>query len=174
MLQQPAEPRLADDVPRRHARHLGRRRPARRDVAQPLVWTHCVVVSVELAQQVAQVGLAEDQEVVQALLPDGLHAPLRRGVEVGAPDRQPLHLYAILPQDRVELLDGLGRSVTPGHYAPLWTPEKLALLGTMPDDQLARQLGRTQGGVRQKRQELGIPNHFDRRYRHRGGDGNGR
>jgi hypothetical protein len=37
-----------------------------------------------------------------------------------------------------------------------WKPEELALLGTMPDDQLAERIGRTANGVRAKRTRLGI------------------
>jgi hypothetical protein len=37
-----------------------------------------------------------------------------------------------------------------------WQPEELALLGTMPDDQLAARIGRTANGVRLKRTRLGI------------------
>jgi hypothetical protein len=38
-----------------------------------------------------------------------------------------------------------------------WTAEQLALLGTMPDEDLARKTGRTTGAVRHRRTELGIP-----------------
>ena len=46
-----------------------------------------------------------------------------------------------------------------------WKPEEVALLGTLPDDQLARRLGRSFGSVRQKRRRLKIPNLRDRRRR---------
>jgi hypothetical protein len=39
-----------------------------------------------------------------------------------------------------------------------WTEEELALLGTLPDAKVSRKTGRTPGAVRQKREELGIPN----------------
>jgi hypothetical protein len=39
-----------------------------------------------------------------------------------------------------------------------WTGEEIALLGRMPDTKVGRKTGRTQSAVRQKREELGIPN----------------
>ncbi len=39
-----------------------------------------------------------------------------------------------------------------------WTGEEIALLGQLPDTKVARKTGRTQSAVRQKREELGIPN----------------
>jgi hypothetical protein len=40
----------------------------------------------------------------------------------------------------------------------LWTAEELALLGTMPDEDVAARIGRTATGVRVKRSRCGIPN----------------
>jgi hypothetical protein len=45
----------------------------------------------------------------------------------------------------------------------LWTDEELALLGTMPDDELAAQIGRTVEAVSLKRTRQGIPKARDRR-----------
>jgi hypothetical protein len=47
------------------------------------------------------------------------------------------------------------------HYPPpphprAWKPEQLALLGTMPDEELASLIGETANGVRLKRERLGI------------------
>jgi hypothetical protein len=53
---------------------------------------------------------------------------------------------------------GLKRHLHPGYHGPRWTPAEVALLGTLPDDALAAQVGKTPGAVRQKREELGIPN----------------
>jgi hypothetical protein len=53
---------------------------------------------------------------------------------------------------------GLGRNLVTGYHGPPWTPEDIALLGTMPDGEVARRTRRTAGAVRQKREELGIPN----------------
>jgi hypothetical protein len=45
-----------------------------------------------------------------------------------------------------------------GYHGPLWTPEDIALLGQVSDAVVARRTRRTLGAVRQKREELGIPN----------------
>jgi hypothetical protein len=44
-----------------------------------------------------------------------------------------------------------------GNHGPLWTAEQVALLGTMPDDDLAAQLGKSINSVRLKHEKLGIP-----------------
>lgn len=62
----------------------------------------------------------------------------------------------------------LGQFIGPGNFAPLWTREELALLGTMPDCEVSKLTDRTENGVRQKRQERGTPNRFDRRNLRRG------
>jgi hypothetical protein len=46
-----------------------------------------------------------------------------------------------------------------------WTPGQLARLGTLPDEQLAEQLGRTATAVRVRRTRLGIASACDRRRR---------
>jgi hypothetical protein len=46
-----------------------------------------------------------------------------------------------------------------------WTPEELAQLGAVPDDELAAQLGRTPAAVRSQRTLRGIPTARDRRRR---------
>jgi hypothetical protein len=46
-----------------------------------------------------------------------------------------------------------------------WTPDQLAMLGTMPDEDLARRIGRTTEAIRCRRTELGIPSARDRRRR---------
>ena len=40
----------------------------------------------------------------------------------------------------------------------VWTAEDLALLGTMPDAEVAARLGRTLEGVQLKREQMGIAN----------------
>jgi hypothetical protein len=52
-----------------------------------------------------------------------------------------------------------------GYHGPRWTPQELALLGTLPDDAVAAQLGKTPGAVSLMRRRLGIPNPCDRRRR---------
>jgi hypothetical protein len=45
-----------------------------------------------------------------------------------------------------------------------WTAEHLALLGGLPDEEVARRTGRTEDAVRQKREKLGIPNPDSNRW----------
>jgi hypothetical protein len=52
-----------------------------------------------------------------------------------------------------------------GYHGPWWTLKELALLGTMPDAEVAARLGRTTGAVRCRRTELGIASACDRRRR---------
>jgi hypothetical protein len=49
-----------------------------------------------------------------------------------------------------------------------WTRERLALLGTLPDERLAARIGRTVTAVRVMRTRLGIPSARDRRRTGRG------
>ena len=48
-----------------------------------------------------------------------------------------------------------------------WTAEGITLLGTLPDGEVARWLGRSLRSVTQERCQLGIPNPFDGRKRGR-------
>jgi hypothetical protein len=69
--------------------------------------------------------------------------------------------------DRVLELDaelGLGRSLVPGYHGPRWTAEQLALLGTLPDAEVAGRTGRTPNAVRLMRERLGIPNPAGNRW----------
>jgi hypothetical protein len=59
----------------------------------------------------------------------------------------------------------LGRFLQPGYHGPVWTPEQLALLGTMPDAEIAKRIGRTPNATRIMRRRLGIGNAFDGRRR---------
>src|SRR5262245_17499022 len=49
-----------------------------------------------------------------------------------------------------------GRFLAPDGYAPAWSEEELALLGTLPDEEVAALTGRTPAAVRLKRERLGI------------------
>jgi hypothetical protein len=60
---------------------------------------------------------------------------------------------------------GLAANLVTGYHGPRWAPEDIALLGTIPDEEVARRTGRTTGAVRQKREELGIPNPAGNRWR---------
>jgi hypothetical protein len=46
-----------------------------------------------------------------------------------------------------------------------WKPEQVKLLGKMPDEEVARRIGKPQNAVRLKREKFGIPNPVDRRRR---------
>jgi hypothetical protein len=45
----------------------------------------------------------------------------------------------------------------PGHHGHHWTQDELALLGKLPDDEVACRTHHTSNAVRHKREELGIP-----------------
>jgi hypothetical protein len=53
---------------------------------------------------------------------------------------------------------GLADNLILGYHGPMWSPEDVALLGVLPDAEVARRTGRTPGAVRQRREELGISN----------------
>jgi hypothetical protein len=42
----------------------------------------------------------------------------------------------------------LGQHLRPGSHGPHWAADELALLGTMPDEQVAAETGRTIGAVK--------------------------
>jgi hypothetical protein len=53
-----------------------------------------------------------------------------------------------------------------GYHGPWWSVRTLAILGTMPDAELAELLDRSVNAVRQIRQKRGIPNSADRCRQH--------
>src|SRR5262245_47396880 len=59
----------------------------------------------------------------------------------------------------------LVRFAVPGSGRQLWTAADVALLGKLPDDEVARRVGRAVEGVRVKRSKLGIPAARDGRKR---------
>jgi hypothetical protein len=48
-----------------------------------------------------------------------------------------------------------GQHLHPGYHGPRWTDAELALLGTMPDEEVAAQIGKTPGAVSLMRWRLG-------------------
>jgi hypothetical protein len=67
---------------------------------------------------------------------------------------------------------GLAKNLVLDYNGPLWRAGEIALLGTIPDREVARRTGRSVAGVRKKRWKLGIANpHGGRRTkkRRRGG-----
>jgi hypothetical protein len=51
-------------------------------------------------------------------------------------------------RSRISLDLNLGQYLQPGYHGPHWTAEQLALLGTMPDEEVAARIGRTVEAVR--------------------------
>jgi hypothetical protein len=58
----------------------------------------------------------------------------------------------------------VGRTLVTGYRGAWWTPEDIALLGTVPDEEVARRTGRTAAAVRRKRWELAIPGPASNRW----------
>jgi hypothetical protein len=54
-----------------------------------------------------------------------------------------------------------------GSPGPRWTKKEVALLGTAPDEDIARRVGRTKTAIYMKRWSLGIANPFEGRQGHR-------
>jgi hypothetical protein len=79
-----------------------------------------------------------------------------------------------LPPEQVErrrrtaLEKNLAQYLVTGYHGPRWTADDIALLGLLPDEEVAARTGRTAGAVRQKREELGIANPAGNRWRPEG------
>jgi hypothetical protein len=69
-----------------------------------------------------------------------------------------------LPADQVEqrrrnaIENNLAQYLKIGYHGPWWTAKDVALLGVLPDEEVARLTGRSRDAVRWKRARLGIPN----------------
>jgi hypothetical protein len=59
----------------------------------------------------------------------------------------------------------LAQYLPTGYHRPWWSAEELALLGQLPDAEVARRTGRPRDAVQRKRIRLGIPTCFDGRRR---------
>jgi hypothetical protein len=66
---------------------------------------------------------------------------------------------------------GLARHIVPGYHGPRWTAKELRLLGTLPDEEVARRTGRTPNAVRRKPELLGTSRVVARRRCHGGRSG---
>jgi hypothetical protein len=77
-------------------------------------------------------------------------ADVQRGVEL-PPEQVERRRQTAVEQD-------LGRNLQLGYHGECWTDEDVALLGKIPDEEIARRTGRTLNAVRQKRVVLGLPN----------------
>jgi hypothetical protein len=91
---------------------------------------------------------------------EGSRRLIQAAVEAGADVARgvPLSEEECERRSRTNREKGLKRHLHPGYHGPRWTPAELALLGTMPDDALAAQIGKTPGAMRVMRTRLGIPN----------------
>jgi hypothetical protein len=94
-VEQSAEARATADDGRGGIVVRGCSRRSDQPAAEPLMVAFGVVVFDELAEQVPQVSLAEDDEVVEALGADGPHEPLRIRIAVGAACRDARALHAL-------------------------------------------------------------------------------
>jgi hypothetical protein len=68
----------------------------------------------------------------------------------------PLRPEAVEKLRQQALTLNLASNLKFGYQGPRWTPEQIKLLGTAPDDDVAKQVGRTIGAVRVMRTRLGI------------------
>lgn len=59
----------------------------------------------------------------------------------------------------------LAQYLTPGYHGPRWTAEQEALLGVLPDEEVARLTGHSVNGVRVRRTRLRIATACDGRKR---------
>ena len=63
----------------------------------------------------------------------------------------------------------LGKQLSLGYnLGPWWSLDELSLLGTAPDEEVAKRIGRTKNAVRVQRTRLGIATASDRRTRNEG------
>jgi hypothetical protein len=90
----------------------------------------------------------------------GFLVRLMRAAEMGAAATV---ARAWMPQERerrrqVKARLGLAKHLVLDHNGPLWRAWEVALLGTVPDREVARRMGRSVAGVRRKRTKLGIAN----------------
>jgi hypothetical protein len=87
----------------------------------------------------------------------GTAALYKLGQEAAAASQRGKRLPPEQVERRTALERGLARNLRPGYHGPRWTQEQLALLGTLPDGEVAVLVGRSVTGVRVKRTRLGIP-----------------
>jgi hypothetical protein len=102
---------------------------------------------------------------VRGIDSEGTHRLVRvRGKENGYALRgKRLPLEQVEQRRRNAIKNNLAQYLVTGYHGPRWTEADIALLGTMPDEEVGRRTGRTVEGVRQKREELGISNPSDDR-----------
>jgi len=99
---------------------------------------------------------------------EGTRRRMRAASELGAAQvrGKPLPPEQVERRRRTAVELDLGRFLRPGcNYRPWWTGHEVALLGKLPDEEVAARIGRTPNAVRVKRKKLGVPNPQDRRRR---------
>jgi hypothetical protein len=81
----------------------------------------------------------------------------RAAAEAGAAKTRgvPLPPEQVERRRRTALELGLARHFQPGYHGPWWTRAEVALLGRVPDEEVARRTRRTPNAVRCKREKLG-------------------
>jgi hypothetical protein len=87
---------------------------------------------------------------------DGTQRLMRAASELGA---EPQRGKRLTPEQverrrRTARELSLGRYLRPGYHGPWWTKAEVALLGRVPDEEVARRTGRSTDAVRQKREAL--------------------
>jgi hypothetical protein len=88
----------------------------------------------------------------------GTHRLVQASAEAGAEAvqaKQWTDAERQVKRDTAKTLD-LGRTLIHGYHGPWWTDEDVALLGTMPDAEVAARIGRSVNAVRVKRRRAGI------------------
>jgi hypothetical protein len=88
---------------------------------------------------------------------DGSRRLHQASSEAGARKCRGKKLPRSLVESRLEIRRQNGIRMPQRWATTGWKPEDLALLGTIPDEELARQLGRTRSAVRSQRVRQGIP-----------------
>ena len=66
-------------------------------------------------------------------------------------------------RSEAELRLNLAQYLKTGYHGPRWTEAEVQLLGTLPDAEVARMIGKSVNGVRVKRTRLGVPTFWDGR-----------
>jgi hypothetical protein len=91
---------------------------------------------------------------------EGSRRRIRAAAEAGAARQRgvPLPPEAVERRRRTAREKNLAQYLRLGYHGPRWTKGDLALLGRLPDEEVARRTGRSRNAVRQRRERLGIPN----------------
>jgi hypothetical protein len=99
---------------------------------------------------------------------EGTHRLMCAASEQGAARTRGVKLppEAVKQRRRTTVELGYVRRIRPGYnLGPRWTRRALALLGKLPDDEVAARIGRTPNAVRIRRTKLGTPTACGRRRR---------